>query len=88
MAPQRETSVTSALRIFTVYGFVPAARLTREERREIYGAPEGAWVRLAKLAASSEGAAVAKARRQAWCRDERVAKYRAEIEDETQPGLF
>jgi hypothetical protein len=80
--------VRAGLRVYTIYGFVPAARLTAAERRDVYGRPEGAWVLLARLSASSKGAAVAKARRQAWCRDERVARYRAEAENDLQPGLF
>ena len=38
--------------------------------------------------ASRVDAAVAKAMRQAWCRDERVARYRAESESDLQPALF
>jgi len=76
--------VTSGLRVYIIYGFVPSGRLTVEERRELYGRPEGAWIRLARLSAPSKGAAVAKAKRQAWCRDERVAQYRAEAESDVQ----
>jgi hypothetical protein len=76
------------MRVYMIYGFVPKGRLTAKERKHLYGSPEGAWIELARLSATSKGAAVAKAKRQAWCRDERVARYRAEPESDLQPLLF
>lgn len=63
-------------------------RLTADERCGLCGRPEGAWIKLARLSAASKHAAVAKAKRQAWCRDERVARYWAEPESDRQPALF
>jgi hypothetical protein len=88
MRVREEVAVASVLRVYTIYGFVPRGRLTAKERKNLYGSPEGAWIELARLSATSKGGAVAKAKRQAWCRDERVAKYRAEPESDLQPLLF
>jgi hypothetical protein len=76
------------MRVYRIYGFVPMGRLTSKERKHLFGTPEGAWIELARLSATSKGGAVAKAKRQAWCRDERVARYRAEPESTIQPLLF
>jgi hypothetical protein len=83
-----ERVVAEGLRTFTVYGFVPINRLTEAERGEVYGRPEGVWIKLARLSAHSKGAAIAKAARQAWCRDDRAIKHRAEVANEVQGDLF
>jgi hypothetical protein len=80
--------VKEGLQVFAVYGFVPVERLTRAERRGLYGAPRGAWIRLARISARTGRQAVEKAKRQAWCRDERVSEYRAECLDGPQRALF
>lgn len=77
-----------ALHPYTIYGFVPVDRLSRVERSTVVGRPDGAWIRLARLSAHSKAEAVAKARRQAWCRDERAVRFRAEVADAPQAGLF
>ena len=56
---ERPSGTGAGLRVYTIYGFVPVGRLTKTERRELYGRPEGAWIELARLSATSKSAAVA-----------------------------
>jgi hypothetical protein len=73
---------------FAIFAYVPRVLLTDEESTELIGCAEGAWVPVGRVAAESRGAAITKASRLSWCRDERARRYRAEPLDGDQPPLF
>lgn len=83
---RRGTTATSRPRRYTVYGFVPKARLTEEERARLSPRGRGLWLPMRSLAAWSPRGAVKKLVDQRWGHDDRVTRYRGELEPEKRDG--